>query len=268
VTKPGLYDDVPEDVYHVDGGSLSQSGARVLLECPAIFACERQHPPEPTDAQEFGTALHSLILGTGVEVVVVDARDWRTKAAQEARLEARAAGKVPLLADLAERAQEMAQAVQNKPAAVQLLTEGRPEVSAYCPDPQTGVMRRARFDYLRDDLIVDYKTAHSANPEEWRRNAARFGYHLQHAWYVDLARDLGLQVRGLVFVVQAKTPPYPVTCVELVPAAVEVGRQKAQLALQMFRDCTEAGVWPDYADQIVPVDLPDWVYRESYRGAA
>ncbi|MBO0743604.1 MAG: PD-(D/E)XK nuclease-like domain-containing protein [Candidatus Dormibacteraeota bacterium] len=262
---PGLYDDVPEIAYHADATSLSQSGAKSLLDCPAVYAWERDHPPEPTEAMEFGTALHTLVLGTGPEVITVDAESWRTKTAQETRALTRAAGKIPLLKPQWEQAQAMAAAVWAKPAAAQLLAGGRPEVSAYATHEETGVLRRARFDYLRDDLIIDYKTAFSADPDEWRRNAARYGYHLQHAWYIDIARALDLDIRGLVFVVQQKTPPYPVTCVELVPSAVELGRQRARLALQMFRDCTEAGCWPDYAESIVPVDLPDWVYRDSYR---
>src|SRR5438270_12221695 len=100
VTAPGVY-DLPEYVYHADpvpGGSLSQSGAKKLLAtCPARFRYERDHPPAPTDAMELGTAAHKLVLGIGPDLVEVEAKDWRTKAAQEAAEVARARGAVPVL---------------------------------------------------------------------------------------------------------------------------------------------------------------------------
>ncbi|MGW9447058.1 hypothetical protein, partial [Bacillus mobilis] len=48
ITRPGVYDGIPEAVYHRDpvpGGSLSSSGARKLLapSCPALFKYDQEH---------------------------------------------------------------------------------------------------------------------------------------------------------------------------------------------------------------------------------
>ena len=86
--QAGIYPDMPEDAYHADpvpGGSLSASGAKKLLACPARFAYDRDRLPQATAAMELGTAAHKLVFGVGAQLAVVDAENWRTKAAQRQR---------------------------------------------------------------------------------------------------------------------------------------------------------------------------------------
>ena len=105
ITHPGIYAGIDETVYHADsdlapelGRSLSQSGAKTLLASPARFAWERDHGRPPKDAYDLGTLVHALVLRSRDDRIrVVDARDWKTKRAQEARDEARAGGMVPVL---------------------------------------------------------------------------------------------------------------------------------------------------------------------------
>src|SRR5690606_22820382 len=76
IVTPGVY-ELPADVYHrdpVEGGSLTSSGARRLLEMPpARWRHEQEHRPAPTPAMILGTAVHSMTLGVGEKVVKVDA---------------------------------------------------------------------------------------------------------------------------------------------------------------------------------------------------
>lgn len=261
---PGFYPDVPEAEYHADRLSLSVSGAKVLLKAPALFRHQLDHPTH-SDAFDLGTAAHALALGVGAEIEVVDELDWRTKAAREVRDEIRERGNTPLLAADYKRVQAMADALRSHRLAMTLFAEGQPEVSAYCADDQTGVTRRGRFDWLGPRVVVDYKSAASADPAGFGRAVANFGYHQQAAWYLDLARDLGHPAEAFAFVVQEKTAPYLVSVVELDDAAVQRGRDLNRLALQMFRDCTDSGVWPGYTadDEIARVSLPRWAHYDN-----
>lgn len=84
--------DMPEDDYHADL-SLSSTGARRLLDCPARYRWEADHPTPPTDAMKFGKAVHRHLLGTGAEIAVSDEwADFRTKAAQEWKAKVEATG--------------------------------------------------------------------------------------------------------------------------------------------------------------------------------
>ena len=277
ITEPGVY-DIPENLYHQDpvpGGSLSASGAKKLLACPARFHHDRQHPPQPTAAMEFGTAVHKLVLGTGQQLVRVDAADWRTKAAKDKAAEARAAGWVPLLEADYQRAEAVAAAVRAHPVAGALFDPdgGTPEMSAFWVDPVFGIWRRARLDWLphpwvrRRPLIPDLKTCASADPRDLPRAVVNLGYHIQAAQYVDACKAVCVTdeepVFLLVFIESA--PPHLVTVAQLDDETVAAGRARMEEACERFRDCTEAGIWPGYTQEIELISLPPWARaREDY----
>lgn len=269
IDKPGLY-TMSDDVYHGDPvpqGSLSVSGAKKLLPpyCPAIYRHERDHGQPPKAAFDFGHAAHLEVLGAGPELVIVDAPDWKTKAAREERDAAYAAGKTPLLNHEHQIVKAMGDALRRHPLAATLLSgEGAVEQSAFWVDSDYGVWRRARFDRWTRLLngvvaIVDYKSALSADPVTFGRKAADFGYHCQDAWYIDAAKAVGLtDDPAFVFIVQDKNPPYLVSVVQLDDEARRVGRERNRRALEIFRDCQASGVWPGHSDDIERVSLPKW----------
>jgi PDDEXK-like domain of unknown function (DUF3799) len=278
ITEPGVY-DIPEDEYHADpvpGGSLSASGAKRILECPARFDHDRKIPPTPTTAMELGTAAHKLVLGVGQDLVRVDAENYRTKAAKDAAKAARAAGKVPLLPHEYSQAEAVAAAVLGHPVAGKLFQpgEGTPELSVFWVDEDYGIWRRARLDWLphpwtRARLIIpDLKTCESASPAAIARAVANYRYHIQAAQYVDAVKaactTTGEPVFLLVFV--ETTPPYLVTVAQLDDAAMDAGRAAMAEACERFRDCNETGLWPGYTpeDDIALISLPAWARtRES-----
>lgn len=264
--KPGLHFDLPENLYHGHPTSLSVSGAKVLLRSPALYKWQRDHPVH-RDVFDYGTAAHAVALGRGMEnIYVAPFENWQTKAAREERALARAEGLAPILPADWHAVSAMAEKLRDNTLVMALLSGGEPEVSAFGVDNETGVLRRSRFDYLHDDgLVVDYKTAASAEAGAFAAAAARYGYHQQHAWYLDLLADLDHPARAFVFVVQEKEPPYEVAVYELEPDAVELGRLLNQAALERFRDCTAADLWPGYpaANEITPLSLPGWAYRQE-----
>jgi hypothetical protein len=261
----GFVHDLDEQSYHTHQGSLSVSGAKVLLKAPALFKWQLDHPVHK-DVFDFGTAAHKMVLGVGQDISVVMADDWRGKDARTARDEARAQGMIPILQKDYEVVLAMAAELKNHRLTMQLLSNGQPEVSAFAIDEDTGVLRRGRFDYLRDDLIIDFKTAASSDPDEFGTAAARYGYDMQASWYLDLARDLGRLVRGFLFVVQMKEAPFLVSVCELDADALARGRARNQRALERYRDCTATDLWPGYqADgEIASISLPNWALREEY----
>lgn len=279
IDLPGLYHDVSDTDYHRDpvpGGSLSVSGARRLLppSCPARFRYERDHPPTPKREYDLGHAAHLKVLGKGPELVVVDAADWRTKAAKEARDLAHACGRVPLLPPQLEQVETMAAALAEHPIAGELLDPKRmqAEVSLFWPDPPTGVMLRARIDALStpdpdgDVVIVDYKSCDSADLDHIRRAMHNFGYAMQCRWYIDGAIAVGAALAGVrfLFVFQEVDPPHLVTVVEPDETALMVGERRSRQAIEIYRDCVAADVWPGHTlpDEIPLVGVPTWVERQ------
>jgi hypothetical protein len=279
VTEPGVYPDMPIDVYHADpvpGGSLSSSGARKLLDpgCPALFKWERDNPTPPKREFDLGHAAHKLVLGEGEEIVVTEWDDWRTKAAREERDAIRATGAIPLLSHEGEQVQAMAEAIRQHPTAGALFAPGNgvAEQSLFWQDPRHGVWRRARPDWMphRQDggrlIIADYKTARAVDPSALQRAVYEHGYHAQAAWYIDAVKALGLagdQEPAFIFVFQAKTPPYLVHLVELDFPALQLGAARNERALTIYAECQRTGIWPGFNDRITYLPLPAWAEKRD-----
>lgn len=273
ITEPGIY-DMTNEQYHADpvpGGSLSSSGARKLLapSCPALFRYEQLHGQPPKRVFDFGTAAHGEVLGSGPELVVIDADNYRTKAAQEARDDAHASGAVPLLPHEWEQVQAMATAIRRHPEASALFApdSGRPEQSLFWQDRASGVWCRARLDWMRYRtagrlLVPDYKTAVSADPRAIERSIGQYGYHQQGAFYIDGVKALGGGDAEFLLVVQEKTAPYLVTVVQIDQASIRLGRERNRRAIELYRQCVTDDHWPGYSDRIEIVSLPSWAENQ------
>jgi hypothetical protein len=270
--EPGFYADVPEVEYHADPTSFSHSGAKLILRSPATYRWERDNPTPPTKAMQIGTAFHTRVLGVGQGWAVVPATS-RAKADQEAhkaaKIEAEAAGLIPVDAKEDARLDAMVDAVHAHRLVSRMLEQapGR-EVSAYCPDPATSVVRRCRYDALGERLAVDVKSCDSAEPEalagRWGVIRKR-GYDTQAAWYTDVAADLGRPLDAFAFVFVETTEPFNVTVAVLDAHDLAVARANNQRALERYRDCTVTGFWPSYVrdDMAAVVSLTQPTYTEE-----
>lgn len=267
-------DAMPDSEYH-QHPALSVSGMKQLLppSCPALFKHYRDNRRPDKHAFDIGHVTHGLILGEGPEVVVVDADDWRGKAAREARTTAHAAGQVPVLAAEYEQCLAMAASVRRNPVANLLLSDGRPEQSLMWTHP-TGVEVRGRVDWLpnarpgRRFTAVDVKTTSgSAHPREFAREAAKFEYAMQAAHYIDGIKACGLDDDpAFVLVVVEKTAPYLVSLVQFDEYDLHIGGEKVAEAVNIYRGCVETGVWPGYSDDVETMEMPAW-YRIAHEQA-
>ena len=59
---------------------------------------------------------------------------------------------------------------------------------------------------------------------------------------------------------QETDPPYLVACYRFEPRVLDEGRWRNRLACEVFRDCTDSGVWPGYDEGITPLSLPGYAY--------
>lgn len=266
ITEPGIHDGISDADYHADPvpeGSLSTSGAKRLLDCPARYMWEQTNRVDKSE-YDYGHLAHRLVLGDGVMPWVVDAPDWRTKAAQDARKTARATGLAPVLRSDLLAATAMRREIRRHPIASRLFANGRPEVSMFARCPDTRLMMRARADWLTEHksrpLIVDYKTVRTADPNRFGYAAWDYGYDIQDAWYRLTAHGAGLEDAAFVFVIQEKTAPYLVTVVELDDTARDIGAARGLAARRLYVQCRTTGHWPGYPTGIQSVTLPTYAH--------
>lgn len=266
--EPGIYPDITDTEYHAAKDILSSSGARRLItSTPRKFYEEMTTVRPYNPAFEIGHAAHTLVLNVGDPFEVVNADSWRTKDAKEVRDAALQAGNTPLLAKEYAQVRAMHDAIKAHPVAGELFTRNDTvmEQSLYWTDEQTGVACRARPDLAVNDwsLVVDYKTTVSADPREFAKSIAKYGYHQQQAWYCEAVEILTGIRPEFVFVCQEKTPPYEVSLIQLDADAVRIGGRLNEDARSIYAACMDSGVWPSYPTSVQVVGLPAWALRQA-----
>lgn len=252
---------------------FSSSQAKDLLASPARFNYWRgKRRPEKKD-YDIGHAVHAKVLGVGMGIEVLDFDNYRTKAAQEERDAAYAAGLTPMLRREMQPIEDMAESVLRHPTFEALFSQpGNSEVSVLSTDPNTGVGVRARFDYLPYPrspraIALDLKTTEDASPEAFVKSIVEYGYDLSQEWYRDTYRWATGEEVEFVFAVVEKRPPYLVAHYRLPEQFVAMGARKALEARARYAEYTESGVWPGYSPEIEPLDPPVWAvfqHEEKY----
>jgi hypothetical protein len=267
--EPGLYAGVPERVYHADRDSISSSQARRLLEVtPHRWKWERDHPPEPSDVFDFGTAVHTIVLGVGAQPVDSGHDKWQSNAAKAEVARIREAGAIPLKPKDFDRAHAAAARVRENSDVAALHSAGEPELSGWARDPITGVMMRTRPDWLRftsptTAIVDDFKTSSEPGPDGFMWSVAKYGYHRQQPWIEFVLSLLGITVTEFYFTVVCVDPPHEVYVVDLPARAVELGARDNRRALDRYAECLLADTWPSHASGIHHIDLPEKTYRQE-----
>lgn len=268
----GIVLDLDEQEYHAHP-ALSSTQARKLLDSPARYKWDRDHPQAPKKEFDLGTAVHSKVLGTGAPTVAIPDEllasngAASTAAAKAWIAEQRAAGKTPVKAAVAQQVDDMTEAVLAHPIARSLFEQpGDAEASVFATDPETGVAMRSRFDFLPDftapePTAVDLKTsAKGAAPEDFARTVANFGYHVQEWWYLhQYGLVTGDFTMPMKFVVAEVEPPYLVGVYSLAPEFAEIAAAKGRRALETYAACVAADEFPGYPINPDPLQPPTWL---------
>lgn len=257
--SPGIYAGISNKDYHADPALGSTSLKTLALKTPAHYQHDKQHP-KFSDAFTLGTAAHSLILeGDTSSIVVVEADNWLTKAAKEAKAAALADGKQPLLTKEWAQVQAMRDAVMNHEVASQYFTGHKAEQSVFWEEG--GLMLKCRPDAWLPGIIVDLKTTVDANPNEFGKTAFNYGYFMSAAHYIDGVKAATGEDVKFIFVNVEKTAPYLVSVTEIDDVALDYGRQILDRAKRIYAECTTNDRWPGYPTT-EPVSLPIYAFYQ------
>lgn len=105
---------------------------------------------------------------------------------------------------------------------------------------------KARFDILpTGDALIDLKTARTAHPRKFARQAWELGYDIQGSFYTDIANANGCKIKRFGFLAQDKFPPY-LSCIHWVNGWLGHGRQRYTKILSDLADAITANRWPGY----------------------
>lgn len=258
--------DCSPSQYHADPSpdpSLSSTVAKLLCFATPAHA-KLAHPrltlrgmvdsvDDPTPAQLRGTLTHALVLGKGADIVEVNADDWKTKAAREARTAIRAEGKQAVLVHKLAESRLGAITVRARLAALgyDLAGPGESEVvilAHLTASDGTRVPARIMVDRLAPTFALDLKTLESAHPDSCQRQANQYGHNLQRAFYVKVieayCEAAGIPVPPFRFAFAETDAPHAVTISDVDGSGRELGEMQLTRAVDLWAACIKTGVWP------------------------
>ncbi len=270
ITDPGLYDDIDERDYHADpveAGSLSSTGAKRLLEAPAVYRYKQDNPEPPKDEFDFGTAVHSLVLGTGRLPEPHGFDSLRTKEAKEHVAKMRAEGKVPVSQAKYDEIRACADAVMDHAIAGPMFSrdDAKPEVSGFAE--YEGYWLRSRMDWLIPGahIIADLKTsAGKVDTEGFKRSVVDFDYHLSAYHYRKVYQLITGVLPTFIHVAVSKSAPYLVAVHQLDDEFLELAESRWQRAFARYQHSMRTGEWPGIPATVHKISPPPWaICREE-----
>jgi hypothetical protein len=261
----GIYFNLPEEVYHNDP-ALSHSGMVNILESPLDHWMESSalNPDKPkfkaTDAMFFGKWCHKFLLEGMAFFEQYNVHGMKPDDK-----------KLWISRDNWIKVHDSIQRIRGIKEGDEHFKFGYPEVSLFWRDQETGMMQRARVDYLRTFGAIDYKRLKGIGTSDIGNAIAAHGLDIQDWHYSDgirqirkLLRKGKIKPQGDVaedwlkafmdeedtlfrFFFQRSTPPFIWEIVDLDQHLKESGEEWARAARAKYKANVEAhglSQWP------------------------
>lgn len=276
--KHGIFYDIPESEYHAHP-ALSCTAFKEFLKGAAHYRRFLRKPRKQTAAMKAGTLFDIYLTDLerfNREGVNDGGREYRSNADKAWRDEQLAAGKIIYSPDDLERITRMSQAVWAHPAAAQLLSRGKYQVTIYAPytfpDGYT-IETKARVDVLPafDAALADIKKTVDAG-DGFGREIFNYSHHIQAGWYRRAHNTIVADDprESFVFIavqedaeVDDRDQVLGVGVYALKPDALDLADEIIEAGMRRFRACQELNQWPGVEKELRWVDLPQWALSKE-----
>jgi hypothetical protein len=279
----GLFFDIPNDTYHA-GPGVSSTGLRLLGRSPAHYFGAYRDPKRPARTVKAGQLEGSLCHAAFLEPMEFDKRyrvgppvnkntnEWKNFKANLPK------GVAAIDAEQREAAFAQAASLMRNSRIAELMSRGRPEVSAFHYEPivvdeETGeaqrVLVRVRPDWVyqvndKQVILLDAKGCPDASPPEFAKQVGRKGYDLQNAMYADVyEKASGQEVLGFVFAEVETEYPFVCSASMLDARDVEAGLNEYHRLLAIYAKCERENHWPGYTEDVALIQVPTSARRRA-----
>lgn len=261
------------DDYHAAPGysssHIKDAMGRSLLHFWYDHVRPDREPEEPKKHLDFGTATHTAILEPDLlDQACVESPSFNLKSpagrAERDKFAEENAGRIVLTPDEFKAVLAIRDRVHTHPVVSGLLTGGKAEQSFFAIDPETGELVKCRPDYLQENgfAMIDVKSTKDAGPEAFGKDGGNYKYDISVPWYFDVLDYLYGEVpQHFIFLAIEKEPPYAMGLYYAKPKDIERARESARRNFARIINAKRTNHWPDYAEEVLPLDLPGWVKR-------
>jgi hypothetical protein len=255
------------DAYH-EHPAISKTNLYRFWKCatPAHYLAYEE--PEK-DHLNFGSVVHMAVLEPDLynEKVVVAPVEVLNKAGgrsgkkwTEWKEYQDQAGKSILTPDEKKAVEFMLESIARNSEAKDLLSGKYSEVSFFWNDFDTRHEMKCRPDHLPgNEIIVDLKTAVSAEPQWFGKQAANLKYHWSAAITTQgITECTQVKHTDYRFVVVEKDPPYGVAVYQCMAEDIDLAKMQMYNVKERLVECLTKDEWPCYPSKTMELMLPYW----------
>lgn len=153
-------------------------------------------------------------------------------------------GKIPVDGMVWDDAHRVEKTTRNHHEADAYFQNGLPEVAMFALCPQTKLMLKVKFDWLRfDDIAVDMKTTQSTMPEKFMRQINDLHYDVQQEFYKYVAHLQGVNIDEFVFVATEYVNMDACQPYALSSKRAKIAYNKVQNGLEQLVKCQSEDRW-------------------------
>jgi hypothetical protein len=240
------------------------SRLKVMRTSPLHYVRYEETPSTPS--QDLGTAVHYAVFEPDLfdsECVTSDlnrnSNDFKAWRAEQA-------GKLILKAAQRDEALRIGEAVRAHGPAAEILAAGEAELALTWTDPETGIVRKARPDWITPPdvaVLADLKTAADIGDLMFGRAAGRYCYHGQLADYQGgLLVETGVDYQPSIIAVE-NHEPYDVRVADVTGAELTSGQNLVRDLLDRLAECMRTDYWPGQFPERSKLQLPPWELFED-----
>ncbi len=259
--KSGIFPGMDEKEYRDSigiSGSLLTSG-----DTMAEIKWKMDHPEEPTDSMNLGTAIHLAFL----QPELCESRlawfsgDLRSNAAKSEYAALEVSGKIILRDKDRFNFQGILTALKlNEDVQDILKNEAEKELSIF--SPYADVQLKGCLDWLGlyngTPHIVDLKTCQDASPIGFAKEVLDRKYHVKMALYKTILEELEYENVQCMWIAAESKPPWQIAVYRPDEVMLKKGQLKFKYLLTEFLKCKESGQWPGYRAGIQELELPPY----------
>lgn len=135
-------------------------------------------------------------------------------------------------------------------------------------DKETGLWTKTILDGESDDIIFELKTAKSADPEDFEKDAYNLGYHLQCGIELSALAKKGKFPQFWYMVIE-KTAPYGLSIFQPSKDYIELGKKEYRHYVTSFKKCIDENRFDEgyeyrssRIDKTFELDLPFWAKKK------
>ena len=140
----------------------------------------------------------------------------------------------------------------------ELLQPALTEVSLFAKCPKTGLMMKARFDWLADGHGIDVKKTQDVRASELAKSITNYRYHVQEQFYSYVYELVtGEPLKSFRFLFIEEEMPHAVVLAPLDALAREIGRTEMWRNLETVVQCESNKEWPQ-PEQPAELSVTNW----------